>query len=402
MPNQAPTRIGHGPQPPLLPLLLLLLLALAALLLSPSAAASATVPAPPPAFVLWNYATDYYPAPVGSFDARMNVTWQLSPDDPDQVNGVLNYTLYANQTAYVTGWLPFYNFTHFPIPDVPGWVYGNADFTDTTQNGTFFKAYNMTATNSTASAPNTGAISCLLTVNVGPGNGHDQCGTNIQPPSGASARIAVVGTREAIEAVTNLTWALSPDDTNITHGNFSYRVVATLDGITQANFTDPTDAGDDDGLRHYNQTSTGGASNAYQYQFRAEDNAGTHRWSNLSCAVTANTGHLYETNTCGNLGDSFAFDTDGPTFPMVNVPALATGLGITSTQAGLLLFGLFTFALVVGGYFKAGVVGAFLGLILGIAASASLALIPLWIIVAIVMVAASVIVLTLTRGGASS
>lgn len=367
-------------------------------------AASAAAPAPVPALVLNDGVTQLYSAPASEFQSSENLTWRLSPDDPDQVNGVLNYTLYQDQTTFPTGWLPTWNVSHTPIPNRPGWVYTDASRIDFSTNGSFVIHYNMTATNDSASEPRTSLTSCLLTVDAYLSNQHDQCGSPvIAAPAGMSALVT-----QAQNATTNglvdLRWFVSANDTNLTVGNFSYEVLwmsTALQAVT-GNFTssglDPTGADDANGVRYFLWNVSAGDTQQVQFKIHAIDPR-THQWANDSCVVGVNVEHITESSTCGAFAAAGGIDASGPTFPLINVPDQASRLGLSPVVLALFLGAVAVMIGAVGGFAVAQVPGGVAGGVLGVVAAIVMHDWPDWSIVVFFMAAAAVVVLYFARRG---
>lgn len=388
------------------------------LFLAPHAAAAA----PPQAVVLQANSSTPAANPPGSYQVFYNLTWRVSPDDPDQINGSLNYVIWYNTTNVPSGWLIVYNNTNpDKVPLHPGWFktqfslqgprleYGLESGTFLSRNVTL----NMTVWN--ASDSTMSLESCSVRGFDAPNyystaggsdltNVHDQCGLQsfIQDPPGVSARVNIPSTTG--NSSTQIRWNISIADLNQTAGNLTYRVfVSTPDyNVTRpgANLgADPTGADDASAIRQFWFNTSGRQPAQLLIQIRAEDPL-SFQWSNLSCAVSVHTDRIYEETTCGLMGNSAGATVGGPTFPLIaDVPGLASNMGLSTDALGWILAGVFLFAVMGGGFWAAGLVGAFAAGSLGVACVALMGLIPLWFVVVVFLVAAVVVFLMSGGGG---
>lgn len=407
-----------------LPATLLLL----ALLLLPTAIAA--TPRPPGAVVLdtSSWATTTLPSGRTQYQWSGNLAWQLSPDDPDQTNGSLTYTILLNvsinatgltpctatdTTGYCSGWLHVFNGTGPFTPCRFGWACVGVSYQGYTPalgdlfNGTML-SYNVTARSATnqISAP-----SCIVNVdslnitNATP-SGHDQCGYPvIQPPSGASALITHAA-NSTDGVLVDIRANLSSDDTNQIQGAFRYvRFLYTDEygvNATGANLgDDPTGADDANGQRFDTLQIGGIAPTDLHVQWRAIEPF-TRQWSNLSCVVNVDDKINGDQDKCGVLGLSkeSVYIPSGPTFPMFNATLYQMNSGLTQDQATWLMVAALTGLFTVAGFAVARVPGALLMLALGIPFAYVLGLIPQWWLILFFLLAAATGV-TLVKGGST-
>lgn len=385
---------------------------LAALLLAPVAAA---VPAPVPALVALNPSTSYFAQPAGDFQSSTNLTWVLSPDDPDQINGSLNYTLWQNwpgiNAANQPGnWAPVYNLSHQPVPNRPGWVYagnvGIAAVTDT--NGTLFVSRNMTVSVVGSITNPTSAPSCVVQINeAAAAGGHDQCGTPIlAAPAGVMANVNVTYQYPSpAPGNINVSWPVSTGEPNVSAPSvLNYRVLVQEPTqnqglVTLINITDPLDGDDSIGNRSlaiqtgFNTTAANAPN--LQVMVRAEDPL-THQFSNYSCTTTVDPQALNQVTGCGALsngnGQGLTLGLT-PVFPGLNVPVWESQAGLSATNGGWLLGALVVALLVFGGWlFTRDARGGSIGFALGVAAAVKMNLWQVWVIVVIFGVGLALIV----------
>lgn len=123
------------------------------------------------------------------------------------------------------------------------------------------------------------------------------------------------------------------------------------------------------------------------------------------CLSTLDEDHLGGLNSLGAGGSGGLEDFEGqggvsgpPQWPGLNVTSQAEALGMEDVVLAWVLAAMAVFALGLAGFFMAGVVGAGVGLLLGVLMAVALNLMPLWLVVLIFLAAAASIVL-LKRGG---
>lgn len=402
------------------------ILGLLGILLLPSAAAIAAPLPPGAAFVGQLTTTTNYNggAPGGggvNFDGTANVTWMLSPSDPDQINGTFTYSLYETNLAALPPIGPNLrvNLTpgaaYLPVPGRAGWVYFNVQ--QAASGGSNY-SYNMTAwqagVESASSCAFTldyrGLVSDRLYAPNATGTAHEQCGSpaagfpQIRPPPGVSAVVNQTATATTAGSI-DFRWLLSPDDPNATVGNFSYRMFmfTTSYNVTAigANLGyDAVGSNDGAGQRFYEQVTGGTAPFTAEFQVRAEDASGTHQWSNLSCVAVVASGNLYEANGCGLLSSpSVTGSLGGPYFPFLDVPSFAASVGLSVDGVGWLLGGLLIFTVALAAFADARFIGVVVGAALGFGAAVALGLIPIWFVIVVFLICAGIVVLSVRSSG---
>lgn len=387
--------------------LLIFAIIFAAILLSFPEARAAYL-APVPALVGVTVGSQSFSSPPGSFASQVNFTWMVSPSDPDQINGSLNYTFYeANGGQTPSGWTCMRGClssigSHLPVPNRPGWLYMVVDTTGSLNgglgplpNGTTVFTFNVTANSGTSASAPSCQISMAQTIN----GAQDQCGSPIiSQPTGVSALVTVPVNSQGSQGYQNISWMASPSDPG---GNFTYRVWAqerNAQGVTFTafNITSGTYLGS--GLWTYNSSTT--SADTFFVQVRAEDTWGTHQTSNWTCQVSFNAGHAVESNTCGTIALPFSGSnaiSSQPVFPMLNVTGFANGIGLSVTFSGFIL-GAIVIVLVAGlGLYVANGPGAIFGATLGILGAGVFALWPFWMVLLIFTGGAFAVVL-LWRG----
>lgn len=346
------------------------------ILLFVSSFALAAAPRPPQTVAMQISSVESFPT---NLQIDGNLTYTLSPDDPDQINGSLQYTLYQNSTeqgslvcgsatgtANRCGWLRINISSDVPITGRPGWVRAPVTFafspgvaTCTNFEPYYECGFNMTVWGSSNQESNP---SCLLNVTIVTNGSQGQCGTNIlEPPSGIAAKVFSVSNITE-EGVIQARWPLSIDDENNTNGNLTYRLLVT--SLTERgqpfslyNQTDTLDTEDESGFRTHNLTSFGTGTFQATFQVRAEDPL-TKMFSNFTCQVTLDSGQLGQVNSCNGVSPytgSSPINDDEPLFPMVDVAAYSTSLGL-SLEEGKWLLGTIWILILAG-------IGAFLGLV---------------------------------------
>lgn len=385
---------------------------------------AAATPRAPGAVVLdvssWTQTT--LPSGRLQYQWNANLSWSLSPDDPDQTNGSLDYTVYQNVSVnatglasctatanyFCTGWLPIFNSTPTAGTCSRGWAcislsyVGNTPSLGDLFNGTM-GTYNVTA----RSAQNERSLgSCIVnvdtlnTTNASP-SGHDQCGyPQIRAPSGASALVTLVGNASVASQI-DVRANLSADDPNSTQGNLSYRILLyTQDYDVNSSGADlgldPRTAADQNGVRLNTLTIGGSSPGVVFVQWRAEDPL-THQWSNLSCSVSVNTANPGASSACGVLGDATNTTQGSPTFPMFDVTTFANNSGISLTLASWLLIGVLAAFFIFIAFALAGAEGAVAVGATVLPFAYVLNLLPLWALVLLFVLAAISLVATWGR-----
>lgn len=371
---------------------------LLALLLAPLATAAA--PRPVEQIVFENEQVSFYPSPPNSFSYAVNMTWKLSPDDPNQVTGAFNYTIYRNQTSYPTGWIPAYNFSRAAVPGRLGWVYSLNTGADSAVSQSFVTGWNISVQNPMSASPNVAGPTCLLSVDLAVNGSFYQCGPLIEAPRGVSAIVETAATSSSSQTNTTFRWRLSVNDTNQTSGAFTYwlYVGAQPDRLTRFTGTPSLDSTGVLRLTVDSYTTQGVTFQQYA-QVRARDPL-THQRSNLSCTVQILGGSIYRASVCGDISSpAGGFLSDGATFPMIDVSDMADATEIDED----LLAGLLGTLLVLGftgmGFAAARVVGAIVGGIGSLGFATVLGLAPIYVLVVIFLGSMAVIVLTIARGG---
>lgn len=390
------------------------------LLLIVSVSAEAAAPRPPQTVVMYLDNITSYPS---NYDIKGNLTWRLSPDDPDQTNGVFTYSLYQNSTNSGTmtcsatsgpagspsgcGWLRVNQTGYSPIAGRAGWVRIAVQFTVTNGGAICNTAYpgncafNMTAWNVSAGGIE-GYASCNVNLTWTIGGSRDQCGAYItNSPAGIAAFTQAVS-NETLQGNLQTKWPLSVNDTNNDTGDFRYRIIAhttteTGQTIQILNDTDPVTVIDGNGIRIYNHTTGGTYRFTAQYQVRAEDPL-TFMVSNFSCQSSVNSGLLNDMNSCNGVSLFTAIPSisETPLFPLVpNV--IWTGqhaFGLEGETSTKWLFAAIWIGLLTGiGFWLLGLAGAGGGATISMGTAAIMGLIPFWIVVVVFALGLTAIVI---------
>lgn len=364
--------------------LLLLLL----LLLPSSSAQSETRPAPPERAVLEVYRVEQWDPDSTSYQAWWNLTFQLSSNDPDQVNGALDYNLWFNGTRILSA------ISLQAVPGREGWVYFNNDFAASAgDSGVYSLA--LTANNTTAEES---ILSCSLSATFRSNNSYTQCGATISAPPGVSA----ITTREANEtagAIVQVRWKLSEDDVDQVSGAFDYwlYVGSALGSMYNQTITPSLDEA---GVlvAEVEYFTAPGASFTNYNKVMARDPL-THQRSDFSCTVFVQAGALYERQACGTLGAPGGGPVAGePSFPMVDLDGTSAASGISVGILGAMLGVAFVFGLATMGFLMGGIIAGGAATALGIVFLGVTGIMPLWVLILIFLVAVTVIVLFFRSG----
>lgn len=358
------------------------------------------------------------------------LAWTLSPDDPDQTNGALNYTYYMNTTnpgtltcstatgsATQCGWLAI-NITagaYTPIAERSGWVKIPTTFTfasgslpacNENSNFSYECAFNMTA--HSEDGLEEGNPSCNISLRIDIDESRSQCGNiPLAAPAGIAAKTFVVSTNET-EGIIQAKWPLSEDDPNSTVGNLTYRVIGSAtsengDSFILFNQTDPYSASLDlPGVRVFNESLGGTARYLLTFQARAEDPY-NYLISNWTCSATVNTGLENDQNSCNGASlYTGSYGRDGEAlFPITNPDDFATLTGLP-VEASYWLFGAIWILFCAGiGAYILGLWGGIGGSTIGFASTAILGLYPYWLVVVVFAVAVAIIVLFNSKKGSA-
>lgn len=383
-------------------------------LFSPNADAAG--PMPPQTVAIYMDNVTAYP---NNLDSQGNITWRLSVDDPDQINGALTYSLYQNTTnpgntlcsaptgeKPACGWVRI-NRTYTPIAGRPGWVISSVQFallggTCNTGEPKYACAFNMTAWKNGVE----GNPSCLLNVTLDLQGSRDQCGAYLlKEPAGISA---FVQARSNATTSGNLQskWPISVNDTNTTIGNLTYRThVYTLtengEAIRIGGEIDPRDANLDGNGHRINNFTIGGTARFFaHFQARAEDPL-TFIFSNWTCVARVNTDILNDVSSCNGVSaftPTPEIAQTGAIFPLVNVPAFGSKMGFDAEDSKL-IFGVILMGFVAGiGVWLLGMWGGVAGAFAALGGATMMGLIPVWVTVLIFTMAIVPIVLLFNKG----
>lgn len=414
-------------------------------------AVASAAPAPVNATVFQGYNVTSNAGPDDSWVARYNVTWRVSPDDPDQINGSLVYYRYdvvrdANG-LYVespTNYIGSFNFTsgltNHPVPNNPGWLWSLTTWTGcrttgcTWQDNKSIDSYviaNDTVSNSTfPCAPVSTNISQLRYLNTSgnqthPVRSHFQCGEPLPAPvPGLQARVLHVGNATAYDPTStiDLKWKTSPDDPNANGtGNWTYWMsMAFEDGLPvfDRKCTDGTGSGffaaivlvycKADNVTGSDASGTRQASfevvSVYEqvsFAIIAQNNA-THQQAPMSCVLVIDTTRTLNVGSCGIYGSTVAGLDGEPTFPLLDVPAWTAATGFRADLVPWLLAAVLTLIMTVGGFVstQGSPVGGGVGFVLSFPAGFLCFLLPAWFLILLFFAAALVIWFLAKPGGA--
>lgn len=339
---------------------------------------------------------ELYGGPLDLFDVDINVTWQLSANDPDQVNGDWGYRFVYGEGEEPSLWL---DVTPVPITDRSGWVSAVLQVA-----GSGVGTYNITVVaNDTAAEPADAAaseLSCVMEIDARD-DMHAECGTGIEAPPGVSAIVVAEATAD-YGANTTVRWALSEDDPNQTAGDYDYWVYSGEALDAMFNRSDITISQDSDGvLRATLEDFTAPAGTFPQYVKVMARDPLTYQRSDFSCVVFVQGGEIYERQACGVLGSpSGGFSSGDATFPFVDISDVAAESGMTESIVGAMLGGTAVLGFALMGFKGAGVVGGFVAGILTLAFVAVLSILPSYVLVVVFLAALAIVVFAFRgRGG---
>lgn len=126
------------------------------------------------------------------------------------------------------------------------------------------------------------------------------------------------------------------------------------------------------------------------------------RVSGHSCTVRFVSGVAGVREDCGLINIPWAvFDPQTPTFPLLDVPAMAEPLGVPADVLGLLLGGGAVFMAAITGFLVGGPVVAAVGAAGGFALAYQLSLFPMWLVIVMFLVFVAVVGLSFNRGAGS-
>lgn len=144
-----------------------------------------------------------------------------------------------------------------------------------------------------------------------------------------------------------------------------------------------------------------GLISANTFRARARDQR-THEVSPWSCTVQARIGSLAlgPYSCIGKTGFFLVDPSEDPSFPLINVPDVSSGLGLTKTQAALTLGLFFSIGLILFVSAFTGIVGAILVTPLMIGFLYTVNAIAAYVLTVVFIIAIGIIVLTTRRGEA--
>lgn len=372
--------------------------ALLFLLLLPSVGALA--PAPVPSLVAEVERVSFYASPPTQFEAFVNLTWRLSPDDPDQSVGAFNYSLYSNRTTYSTGWLPQYNLSRIPIPARPGWVYARVDFADYATEQSFVRAYNLTVRAPLNAAPNVSTPSCLVSIDAARNGSFSQCGDGIEPPVGVSALVDRAASASDSQTNTTFRWRPSANDTNQSSPEFDYWLYQGRDPTRLRYYKDPPTLESPGVLRSTVTSYTTVGETFPHYAFVVARDPLTHQRSDASCTVHVLGGAMYRAGTCGDIEvPAGGFVGGGPTFPLLDVAATADALDMPEGMLAGVLAATLVLAFACMGWAAGRIVGASVGGLGSLGFATALGLMPLYVLILVFLLSMVLIVFSIKRGG---
>jgi hypothetical protein len=247
----------------------------------------------------------------------------------------------------------------------------------------------------------------------GAGPGHAQCGPSpVLPPPGGTTLYDVTPIINASSSGKIIaTWQTSVGDWNRSRGNVTYRPFLTIPG--EFNETDPQAAlavVTGGGVNGTMQTPiiTGPPQSQVMLEVRAEDSwsltnggywNGTYWWSSLSCPAIVQTGKPLDLENCGTSTYIPVIGGGQPSFPGLNVPALATSSNVPAANLGLalgffMIMGLVAFAKYYAGSLAGGAAG-----LLGLALAYAWNDVGGWVLVVIFMASVALVVFVVPAGG---
>jgi hypothetical protein len=382
---------------------------------------------PPPTFVLETRSVTFIND--GASISPMNVTWRVSPEDPDQINGSFTYSLYARCPTVAAGYVRF-NLTDVPLPGRTGWLerstnlnlgppfcgLGTLDFNMTAWNGT---------DQSSPSCPLNVTIDRMESTSIFFANktivNQGQCGDRITiAPGGIAAQVkqTVNFTRDEnsvafVPTLVDVKWPISVNDTNQTVGDFNYAMQTSVIGndgsISLSGIElDPRQTGtngDGGGYRIRHIVYPDGLSNKLNYRVSAWDPV-TRMRSNFTCAASIDTAINGSSSQCGDV-DAFAALNglmSGTTvlFPFVPAASIATDFGLPQALAPWFL-GIVWIGFLAGlGLWIAQAPGVMVGGIIGLGSAGMMGLIPLWLIILVFAALAAFALIYYKSGGESA
>lgn len=344
---------------------------------------------------------------TGKTCASVNFTWQLAPQDTNQITGAYQYNLTFNFTCGQCGAptapatpTTFANVAKLPVANRPGWVFASVSFLFYPQwgNATFY----WTAWQGTGQLQS--VASCQTSLHLATNWSHAQCAANpIDPPRGISAKVLTpFGTNTPSQI--NITLQTSEDDV-VAGDPFTYWLYQGSNPNSLFNlnnsFAPPADG------QAVTFTSWGtyrsatvnvfaapNSTAAHHYAAIAYDPA-THMRSGLSCQIGVTQGLVNSASACGNVSvprpPSFR-NVTGPSYPLANLTYFAEILGIDLTIFSY-AFAFVTIAALTGaGFWISGPVLAIAGGAAGTGLSWTLNLIPDWLLIAIYALLATYVV----------
>lgn len=397
---------------------------------------------------IWNF-TQHYTGPDYAWRVDENVTFTLSVDDYDQTLGNLTYYVFAAREdgtpfeGAACGDAPVYlrvdnstcakrflfvgNATGgtpaSPIPGRSSWVYGlSSSFFGSNHDEDWNLTLYMAAYNETSGKLGGASCGANLLVpyakfvqyarNYSAYNetirlaGHAECGDMLEPPSGVET-LVVADFRGATGSRARVSWDVSPDAQNSSveywlfprEGLNAIGAFFQLSGGQWPSYLDGWSTPPGSSNRLWNVTGGEGTTEQWAFMVMVRDNL-THQRSELSCSALAQMGVVYSSDGCGSRGASSGdLEQGDPSFPGMDVPALATAIGVSTATLGLVLGALTILGAALTGYWHAKSVGAFMGTVLGVGLAAALNLFGLWVVVVIFLLAVTAIVLKLNGGG---
>lgn len=428
------------------------------ILLTPTVSAAA---ADPPGTLIVDV-VGFAQFPQGAYVARLNVTFELSPDDNQTVPG-FGYTMCGFNAPF--GPCTSLNSSLIPIGNRTGWAYGgtqtivescavgdscanypptNLTYNLTAWNGTTpstmtcnvtidftsVSNYQNDPANSQAIENSGNLYSTLFFPYGGNGTGYDgrstyhACGKNatLESPDGLNAIVMTpYGPAITDPSVTYAHWKLSPTETNTSVGNYDYYLFRSSSMplnpalVYRGALVKPY-ANDSSGVRTNAWTQSGcticpvesfddpNVVNPLYLRVMARDNV-THQRSDFSCYVLVNQGQQYSASACGSLGlpTGIEYQFTGtisptPVFPFMNVNSWSASVGVSAFNGGIIL-GLVFVAFAAGiGFIVARAIGGLTFGVVGIVGAFVFGLFPTWLLFVVFGAALAVIVLKSMKG----
>lgn len=438
--------------PSCVPVLILLLI-----LLFPSASAG---PARPPQTLVVDV-VGFSNFTDGSYVARVNVTFQVSPDDSQSGTPTMGYMICGSPdlVAGIFGSCTTLNGTLTPIPNHPGWVWTTGFTSDACGPGGFSSActvlppkgnYSISVWNGTDQTQGCTIVTDLSSVsqftndpsnalaveNSGNLNGplwfyyggdstvsdgrrtYHACGGNatLESPAGVSAIVTTpYGPNITDPSRTTQYWKLSPSDLNQSYGSFDYyyfrsstnppQSALVYRGVKDALTAQEVCCGNgtrDNSDAPWTSFDSSNVVNPLFVRVLARDNQ-THQQSELSCFVQVQQGQQYSEAACGNITLPLAIIGAGdPAFPLVDIPTYATAFGTTVPLFAAFMGFILLAACVIGGYRVAKGFGATVLGFSGFGAAVSMNLFPVWWIIIAFMVLLLILLTRIARPSGGS